>query len=225
MSAVYVFALVDAKTAPLHVAGHDIEFLNVAGAGGIYAAVARVAERPAPSEETLRAQHDAVVAIARQVDAVLPARFGSLVDPVELERVVTLRRDLILESLDLVRGRVQMTARLFESRSEGAAAEAAPAPPRTTSGTGYLQQRWHAAAVRARPNSILDFSAALGGIAVAERFEAGRGALATTVYHLIDRGGVGKYNRALARIRSRLTPQRLTVSGPWPPFAFVPDLF
>jgi hypothetical protein len=225
MSAVYVFALVDAKTAPLHVAGHEIEFLDVAGADGIYAAVERVDARPAPSEETLRAQHDVVVAIARHVDAVLPARFGSLVDRGELERVVTLRRGVILESLDLVRGRVQMTARLFDSRPDNAGTEVAAAPPRATSGTGYLQQRWHAAALRARPDGILDFTAALAGIAVAERFEAGRGALATTVYHLIDRGGVGKYNRALERIRSRLVPRRLTISGPWPPFAFVPDLF
>ena len=225
MSAVYVFALVDAKTAPLHVAGHTIEFLGVPGADGIYSAVERVDGRPAPSEETLRAQHEVVVAIARQVDAVLPARFGSLLDRGELERVVTLRRAAILESLDLVRGRVQMTARLFTSHPQAAGAEVAPAPPRATSGTGYLQQRWHAAAVRARPNGILDFTAALRGIAVAERFEAGRGVLATTVYHLIDRGGVAKYNRALAKLRSRLMPQLLTVSGPWPPFAFVPDLF
>ena len=118
MSTLYVFALAAGKAGPFSAAGHRIEFVK---ADAVYAAVERLDERPAVSEAALRTQHDIVARIAAKVDAILPARFGSLVDVEELERVVALRREAIRDALDLVRGRVQMTVRLFD-------AEAPPVP-------------------------------------------------------------------------------------------------
>jgi hypothetical protein len=40
-----------------------------------------------------------------------------------------------------------------------------------------------------------------------------------TVYHLVPRGSVGAYRRALEK-QAGETGVRLMVSGPWPPYAF-----
>jgi hypothetical protein len=42
-----------------------------------------------------------------------------------------------------------------------------------------------------------------------------------SVYHLIERGSVSEYQQALSHIQS----PSMTVTCPWPPFAFAPDLW
>jgi predicted component of type VI protein secretion system len=222
MSTLYVFALVAGKAGSFSAAGHRIEFVK---ADAVYAAVERLDERPAVSEAALRTQHDIVVRIAAKVDAVLPARFGSLVDLEELERVVELRREAIRDALDLVRGRAQMTVRLFDAEAQDAAVNPlAHAATVATSGTHYLQAR-RQAAVRALPQAVAAITAAVKDIVAAERSEAGQGRVAATVYHLVDCAAVEKYRRRLAGISSGPDGQTLTVSGPWPPFAFGPELW
>jgi len=220
MCTLYVFALAAGKAGAFSVAGHRIEFVK---ADAVYAAVERLDQRPAVSEEALRTQHEIVVRIAAKVDAILPARFGSLVDLEELGRVVALRRDAIREALDLVRGRAQMTVRLFDAEAHPAIAPAAHAPT-ATSGTAYLQAR-RQASVRALPEEVAAVTAAVKDIVAAERSEAGQGRVAATVYHLVDRAAVDTYRERLAGIPAGTDQQMISVSGPWPPFAFVPELW
>lgn len=212
----YVFALAGRKARPFSAAGHRIEFV---AADGVYAAVERLDAKPVVSQAALRAQHDIVTQVAAKVDAILPARFGSFVDAEELERVIALRHDVIAEALALVRGRVQMTVRLFE-------AEDSPAPaarPAAASGTSYLEERRNAAAGRALPRADA-VAATVKDIVFASRTEAGRGRVAVTIYHLVDRAQIAKYKRALSRLETS-SDTRMTVTGPWPPFGFVPDLW
>jgi hypothetical protein len=221
MSTVYVFGLVDAKAGGFTEAGHRIEFVP---AGAVYAAVERLGERPAVSEETLRAQHRIVERIAAKVDAVLPARFGSLVDLGELDRVVALRRGGIRDALELVRGRTQMTVRLLDAVVR---APVAPPPHRgavTESGTAYLQAR-RQAGVRVLSPAVAAVTGAVRDIVAAERAEAGEGRVAATLYHLVGHAGVEKYRKRLAALQAGLDQQTLSISGPWPPFAFVPELW
>jgi hypothetical protein len=213
----YVFALAGRKARPFSTAGHRIEFVDAAG---VYAAVERLDAGPAVSEAALRTQHDIVAQIAGKVDAILPARFGSFVDAEELERVVALRRDVIAEALDLVRGRVQMTVRVFEAEGQPALMPAGSA----ATGTAYLEGRRRVAAARARP-LVEAIEAAVASIVVAARTEPGQGRAAATIYHLVDRADLGKYKRALAAAGAPPAAGTLTVSGPWPPFGFVPDLW
>ncbi len=217
----YVLALTGGKAVPFSAAGHRIEFVK---ADVVYAAVERLDERPGVSEEALRTQHDIVMRIAAKVDAILPARFGSLVDHEELARVVELRRDAIREALDLVRGRVQMTVRLLDAEAHAAVTPLAHAGAGAASGTEYLQARRQAAA-RALPDAVTDVTAAVKDIVAAERSEAGQGRVAATVYHLVDRAAVDKYRKRLARLPSGPGRQTLSVSGPWAPFAFGPELW
>lgn len=220
MSTVYVFALTSEGAAPFQHHGHRIEFIDV---GGLYAAVEGVAERPAVSEAALRAQHDIVTRIAGKVDAVLPARFGAVLEKDELEHLVTLRKSAIRDALELVAGRVQMTLRTFAD--DGGIAQprdVSPLPQSpVSSGTAYLQQRRDASAVGAVTGPALEAAAAAREFVVSERLHCGQGRVQWAMYHLIDRDAIERYKAAVAPFESAT----LAVSGPWPPFAFAPDLW
>jgi len=224
MSPLYVYAFVDRMIPPLRSRGRAIEFIDV---GDLYAAVERRDRAPGVSEQTLEVQHDVVTSIARVVEAILPARFGSMIDREELHRIAVMRGPAIREALDLVRGRAQMTVRLFGE--EGPRGNMAPAQPvrgeTARSGTQYLQQRRAVSVGRALPEATAAIAAAVAHLLVAGRSEPGRGRILATAYHLIERGSEQVYKDALAPVRSRLGADRVAVSGPWPPFAFAPELW
>ncbi|MEP6592810.1 MAG: hypothetical protein ABJC51_03915, partial [Acidobacteriota bacterium] len=64
----------------------------------------------------------------------------------------------------------------------------------------------------------------LGPLVRAERTGSARGRASATLYHLIDRDAADRYAGGLAAFLSR-TPAAIAVSGPWPSFAFAPDLW
>ena len=215
MSALYVFALTDRPAPPMRHAKRRIEFVEVAG---VHAAVERMESRPAVSEEALRVQHEIVLEIADVVNAILPVRFGALVDRAELEAVVSMRLGPITKTLELVAGRVQMTARIFGATD----AESQPnsSEPRPASGAAYLEQRRRAAAAPLSGDGEA-ISRAVRHLVADERAHVGEGRIRSTLYHLIDRSAVADYEHATAPFAS----SSLVISGPWPPFAFVPDLW
>jgi hypothetical protein len=221
VSGLYVFALSDTASDSFRAAGHLIEFVD---AGGIYAAAERVDRLPAVSEHALRQQHEIVAGIAARTAAVLPARFGAFMDSNELHALVLQRRTTIVEALALVRGRVQMTVRLLSSdtpieRPVSVAREAA-------TGTEYLQSRREALAPTPLPPALGFVDEAVCSFVRAERREAGRGRVVATMYHLVDAAEVERYKAAIASMDATVPPElTLTVTGPWPPFAFAPDLW
>lgn len=215
MTSLYVFAFTNQPAPPLLHGGRRIEFVQIEG---VHAAIERLPARPAASEEELRAQHEIVMRIADSVDAILPARFGAWVEAAELERLVSFRRAPILDTLRLVSGRVQMTVRVYTPPGERPARMNAPAEaPRT--GADYLAQRRRNS--RVLTGDAAAISAAVRDLVRDERRHRGQGHLAWTLYHLVDRGAVGAYRQAAGALGSSLA----TVTGPWPPFAFVPDLW
>jgi len=216
MSALYVFALTRDIAAPFEYDGHQIEFIALNGFG---AAVERVAEPPQVSEATLRTQHEIVMRISTFVDAVLPARFGAFVDDRELEQLLVMRQDVIQQALDLVHGRVQMTIRVRDGAPATVRPDVAGTVP-ATSGTAYLEAR-RAAAVRTLPPGAASMTAPVRRLVAAERSESGPGRSVASIYHLIERRHVNQYRTALSSVES----SAVTVTGPWPPFAFAPDLW
>ncbi len=220
MKNLYVFALVEQAAAPFSATGHRIEFVEVEG---VYAAVERIRRAPAVTEDALRAQHEVVEQIANRVTAVLPARFGALVDDRELGAVVFQRRTAIREALALVLGRRQMTARLF-AVDAAAPAAAEPVRSRVVSGTEYLEGR-QAAASPPLPAALAGLASAVRSYVVAERAEGSRGRVLSTLYHLIDEADVEAYKAAAASVKRGVHDSTLTISGPWAPFAFGPDLW
>lgn len=217
MSAVYVYALLDRGRRPARIRRHAIEFVGI---GSICAAVERVSGRPAISETALRDQHEVVTRLARNTDAILPARFGSLIELDELKRMVARHQGTIEKALELVRGREQMTLRLFAEGPESMPVAMAAPPP--SSGTAYLAMRAAAGVV---PPEVERVRARLGSLVIAERVERGNGRLHATVWHLITRGSSARYHTEVARLADDLAPLRPAVSGPWPPFAFAPEIW
>jgi len=212
----YVYAILDAGMPAPRVRGHRIEMLPVAG---IWVAVEHLAEAPRISESTLRDQHQIVVRLGRAAKAILPVRFGAFLDAGELERVIRLRRGTFRKALQEVRGKEQMTVRIFgpAMRPEFAI------PP--VSGTEYLRAR--AASARAPLPPVAEaIGRAVRSLVTSERTDSGRGGIQATLNHLVRRGRAAQYrslvNAAVAQIES---PAAVVVSGPWPPFAFAPDLW
>jgi hypothetical protein len=185
----------------------------------LFAAVEQMLERPSLSEAALRRQHEIVVALHVVADALLPARFGALVGREELNTVVRLRRSVLARALDRVRGREQMTIRIF-GRPESSSRKTA-----ASSGAAYLRQR--AASVSPRlTGPAKRIAAGVAPLCTAQSVDAGRGEVQVTVHHLIRRGDAANYKRLVRSQAAALTPSpELAVSGPWPPFAFAPDIW
>src|SRR5262249_14636544 len=152
------------------------------------------------SEAALRTQHAVVARIADRVDAILPARFGSVVDVQELDRVVALRRGVIADALLLVRGRTQMTIRVGRRQSPGAGPQSDSRRPKIApdSGTAYLRDRRAAAIIDAPPDIVDPIRTATEQIVVATRMGPGVGTSVLTCYHLIERDDVQKYRTSIA---------------------------
>jgi Gas vesicle synthesis protein GvpL/GvpF len=211
---VYVYALLERRVPIAPMRGHRLETMNVAG---VYAVVERLDEVPAMTEQTLREQYAMVVRLAKSAPAILPARFGSLVDRDELARVIALRRAVLRRAFARVRGKQQMTVRVF-----------GPAEPRasrqSSTGTDYLLSR---AAARPRlPVIARTISAAVRPLVDGEHIDAGRGGIRVTLNHLVQRGRVTRYRLLVQAAIAETDPQATVVtSGPWPPFAFAPDLW
>ena len=216
-SRVYVYALLGSRASVGRRRGTRIEVIPV---GGMFAAVERLASRPPLSEAALRRQHEIVVELARVNDAVLPVRFGAFIDVDELAQVIRLRQDVLRRALQRVRGHDQMTIRLF-----GPARTRAVAPAAAT-GTAYLRSRAAAARPALTP-AARAIIVAVSPVVSAQRIDAGRsGGVQATIDHLVRRRSVARYRRLVETCVARMdAPPVVAVSGPWPPFAFAPDIW
>lgn len=208
MGLLYVHALTGRPVRSWKVGGRTIESVAV---GPIFAVCERRATPPPLSEDELRRQHSIVMTIASRSSAVLPARFGALIDEEELTAVIRRREDVVRDALALVDGKVQMTVR--------AAAPVERAPKgRLEAGSGaeYLRQRLRDAS----PRLSAPIEAALKKIAprVASERRETTAAGSVAVYHLVRPEDVDAYRDALKGVAG------VAVSGPAPPFAFAPEL-
>jgi hypothetical protein len=169
------------------------------------------------SEEALRQQHAIVLALADRVDPLLPARFGSRMTMARLERILRPSLDVVAEALEHVRGRQQMTVRFIGPQPFAPASSTSRA-----SGTAYLTQR--RAACRALPTEVAPLEAAVRSLVVDQRVRPGRGRMHATLFHLIPRSQVDAYRAAFEAALPRIEPWHAALSGPWPPFAFAPEV-
>jgi hypothetical protein len=210
-----VHALVEASFTLEPRGGVALELLSV---GGLGAVVERLDAAPKLSEASLRRQHAIVVGLARRAEALLPVRFGAFVPLDELTEVVRLRQGVLLDALERVRDHAQMTIRVFGSPAGHASI------PRT-SGTDYLRGRAAASRVTLAP----DVKAVLAGVrhlVSAERLESGSGSVKATIDHLVRKRSIARYRRMVeTALGDRRKAGDVTLTGPWPPFAFAPDIW
>lgn len=226
----YLYALVDAtdgrsgdgrirRTPAGPGQGMHGEPLVRVGEGSVVALAGTVDRAPEACAAALRG-HDAVVRrLAEEFRALLPARFGMVLDDeAALRRVLTLRQASLGEALRAVAGCAQMTLRVFgppgRIRTGGEA----------STGTGYLLARAHARQQDGAPEVVARLRARLQPFVHGERTERhGQAPLVASVHHLVPRAQVGAYRRALEAAAHDLHPWRLTATGPWAPYAFAPE--
>jgi hypothetical protein len=213
MSLLYVYAFSGAPIEPFRLGGRGVRSVAM---GGIHVVADRTVPSQGASEHSLRRQHAIVEAIARRSDAVLPARVGSLIDGAELLARIIRKKEMLQAALEMVRGREQMTLRLAGVRMSGR-----PAAVAAASGTAYLEAR---RAATAPPAELLGIVRELvASLVHGERIQPARGVLPAALFHLITKGHAVEYRRRIEGARA-LAGARPQVTGPWPPFAFTPEL-
>lgn len=213
MSRLYVYAFAETPVKSFTAAGRRVRSVEIAG---VHVVVDRREPDAGASEEALRRQHAIVEALAARTEALLPARFGSLVTADRLERLLETNADAVRAALDTVRARQQMTLRL-------AAAPAALRTEAPESGAAYLEMK-RAAVVQPDPVLLSAVRGAVAGVVRAEQIQPGRADLRPVVYHLVDRGRIAEYRRRIDALLPTVAADSVSLSGPWPPFAFTPEL-
>lgn len=174
---------------------------------------------PPLQESSIRAHEQTVRLLAASVDAILPARFGSVIgDENALAQLLENREVELQRALELVQGREQMTLRVYR---ESAPAQTMAAEEHSMLGPGA---RYLAGKIQEREAGIAEFEAVrpeLAPFIKVERIQHhSTPPLLASIYHLIERGRSADYVAALNRAVSGPQPARITASGPWPPYAF-----
>lgn len=217
-ASLYVYAFLDPSVRASGIRRPPIDVIDVAG---IRVAVERRVDRPPLDADALRAQYRVVSRLGTRAQALLPVRFGALVERSELERIIRRRRGMLTGALAAVAGRQQMTVRIFGTPRRQTPA-ASPAAVR--SGADYLRAR----AAAARPPTPPESEAIRRAVApfyVDERIEPGPPGVLVTIHHLVPRGAARRYRAAAAAAAASGARHRVEISGPLPPYAFVPDLW
>jgi len=225
VSPVYLYAVLAEPPAGALPSGMSGEPVRLVACDDVWAAVGDVASAPAVDEASLRAHDAAVRRLAAGAAALLPARFGSLAgDERALCEALRPRLDAFREGLRAVRGCEQMTLRLARENAAGPASTTAVTSPASAGpGTRYLDARRASAG---DPRAIPEVARALDALAPLVRGERRerheRPPLLASVYHLVARESLDAYRTAVATA-AREAGLRVTISGPWPPYAFAPD--
>jgi hypothetical protein len=221
MSRVYLYALLGAAPTCPPGSGVCAEPLRLVALGDLLALVGDVEAVPEANAVTLRAQDTLLRRLAVAVDAVLPARFGTLLDDdTALADSLAPRRQALARALVRVAGCEQMTVRVW--------GEVTPAPVPASGeggpGTRYLASRRQAAARMRQVPELEPARRRLGDLVRDERAERhDRPPLLATVQHLIPRGAAGRYLEEIDAAREALRPCRVSVTGPWLAYAFSED--
>jgi hypothetical protein len=217
----YLYAIADAEPAGSLGTGIGDEPLTIISVGRLAVVSGSLPGRPTADAGTLKKQDAVVRRLAGLFTALLPVRFGeSAADEAAVAAKIAPRESELTKALELVRGCVQMTLRVFGE------ADPAPEPATATGGPGarYLEaRRQEQAALRSLPE-IGPLSLALRPLLRAERIERhAAGPLLGTAYHLVPREGTAAYLAAVEEARGRIGGRRLAATGPWPPYAFAPE--
>lgn len=211
----YIFALIDEPPQPPGGRGFASPMV-LKRLPGCFAVAERRADVP-PIEMGALKDHDRIVAdVWKRVPAILPVRFGTLLEPAELREMLIEREDEIAEAFDAVRHKAQFSWRSLHARTP----TARPAPAPAVSGTEYLRRAARADSVPV-PGRYAAVRKALAPFIASERFQPAIAQRPERLYHLVARGDAGAYASAGRELATR---EALAFTGPWPPYAFVPEI-
>jgi hypothetical protein len=173
-------------------------------------------------------EHAHVVSECFRSSTVLPFRFGTVFETDEaLRRAVRANRKAFVATVTRLRGKAEMHLKLFVR--DGLAREAlAEVPLPATVGGEYLcRLREKASRDRERQSKARTLSVQvqkmfnpLDAEVSCKRVDSG--GMMIDIAHLIDHGTVEKYQNRYNCALSKLKGCQMSLSGPWPPYHFMP---
>lgn len=210
-----VYGIVEAHQGELSGVGLDSRPLREVCEGPLVAVVSH--HRGGDLEPTAAAMsaHERTVRRLMVRGAILPARFGSVLEnETAVRALLRRRREDLLARLRRVRGAVEIGLRA-SWRDDG---RSRPDAPRSQSGTAYLRNRLE---LRQRARHVARELDPLTGIALsARRGLAVRPDLPVRDAYLVDRGRVDEFVALVEQLDGLLDDVELECTGPWPPYSF-----
>jgi Gas vesicle synthesis protein GvpL/GvpF len=207
VSALYLYAITDGSRERVP---DGIRFVVVDGISGVYGSAPEGEMRA--TEGDLWA-HEAVVEALMEDGAVLPARFGTVVESVErLRDELVSRQQEFVSALNRVRGRVELGVRAVwpEGTTDGTPA---------ASGRDYLERKLREQ--RAAAEATSSVHEPLARLAVESTVRVQQSPCLTVIgSYLVDRGTVAGFRREAEQLARTLDGVELACTGPWPPYSF-----
>ncbi|HEV7842497.1 MAG TPA: GvpL/GvpF family gas vesicle protein [Pyrinomonadaceae bacterium] len=192
-------------------------------------------ERVSIERESVFAHERVVQRVLKHVTP-LPFRFGTLVTKEKLEGYVEANRDVLIKSMERVRGRVEMSVKIIWStedvRREGLKTEGADAameedePQAAGKGTAYLAARRREIMgdklLKERAEELAAWLSERIGEAANDREVQVRPdeSLVVRAAFLVERGRLHDYQERVEEARAARASLRFLTSGPWPPYSF-----
>jgi Gas vesicle synthesis protein GvpL/GvpF len=213
-----LYAIADGPVdAPGGVEGVAASAVRAVGADGLVALVSEHERAPAVDEAALWA-FDEVIESHMGDRAVLPARFGSMVqDVAALQALLDGRRVELSAKLERVRGAVELGVRAGWRDLPGGSA---PDPEPT--GTAYMLDR--VARNRRARDLAKRIDRVLAPLARATHCQVlARPAVPVSAAYLVDRGRVGEFAAAVVELDAATEDAELVCTGPWPPYSFTEE--
>jgi hypothetical protein len=162
------------------------------------------AERQEVTAEVLWRHEEVVEALMRERD-LLPVRFGTLLeDEAAAQRALEERSEELVNSLDRVRGAVELAVRAHRRESDEAQSFG--------SGAEYMQAK----ARRAEAARLLHDPLAF----LARDSVVRQGPELLRAAYLVDRDAVDGFVEMVKRLEATLEDVQVVCTGPWPPYSF-----
>jgi hypothetical protein len=217
---IYVYAITDAAAPPPRRGLDDAE-LRTVGEDGLFAVVSEHAEAAVEGTEENLWTHEEVVEALLDAAAVLPLRFGSMVEDAEAVRaLLDGRRREFEATLARVRGAVELGVRVALPDAEGAAVGAgARRAEGAGPGTAYMLSRLDRE--RRAADAVARIHGPLAGLArESVRADRSLDRFALTASYLVDIDRVDTFRALVDELADELDGATIVCTGPWPPYSF-----
>ncbi len=171
-------------------------------------------------------EHARVISDCFRTMTVLPFRFGTIFESDEaLRRAVRANRKAFLESLARLRGKSEMHVKIVVK--DGAIEEAMQSFLPASAGNILRKLRDRASRERERQTKARALSMQVHKLfcpleedVVCKRMDSGN--MLIDFAHLIDTNTVAKYQNRYSAATRHFKDCQVTISGPWPPYHFMP---
>lgn len=211
-----VYGIVEADTSERSGVGLDDQPLRDVAEGSLVAVVSEHHGADLKPTSAAVTAYERTVRLLMERGAILPARFGSVLDDeAAVRELLHRRRKDLLTRLRRVRGAVEIGLRAIwrdgaRPRSDGDASQ--------QSGTAYLRERLERRESAARVAGELD---SLKPVALsARRTLAARPDVPVIDAYLVELTRVDEFVALVAQLDGDLDDVELECTGPWPPYSF-----